>query len=186
MEELRTWIITLVTITVLCSVIEKLAPRGNLNKYVKLVCGLSVTVAMAMPVLNLAGSDLKLDKLAWNDYMKLSEGELKKRIERLREEDTKQMLELYRLSLINDIKGRFRGNDEFFVTAADAVLYEDPDDERYCMVRIIYLTLEPADLNSSNTINKTTVDRIEKQLAEVFAIDEDQIIIELSGFNGGG
>ena len=74
MEELRTWIITLVTVTVLCSIIEKFAPQGNLNKYVKLICGLSVTVVMAMPVLNLwLKSDFKLDDLAWNDYMRLSE-----------------------------------------------------------------------------------------------------------------
>ncbi|MGI6622959.1 MAG: stage III sporulation protein AF [Clostridiaceae bacterium] len=186
MEELRTWIITLVTVTVLCSIIEKFAPQGNLNKYVKLICGLSVTVVMAMPVLNLAKSDFKLDDLAWNDYMRLSEGELKRRIERLQKEDSKQMLEVYRSSLINDIKGRFRGNEEFSVAAADAVLYEDPDDEHYCMVRIIYLTLEPTGMNSSKTINKTTIDHIKKQLTEVFAINENQIIIELSGFNEGG
>lgn len=186
MEALRSWIITLVTVTVLCSIIEKFAPQGSLNKYVKLICGLSVTVVMAMPVLNLVKSELSIDGMVWNDYVKLSEGELKRRIESLQKEDSKQMLEVYRLSLISDIKGRFRGNEEFTVTAADAVLYEDPEDERFCMVRIIYLTLEPAGGNSLKVINKTTVDYIKKQLIDVFAINEDQIVIDLSRFNGGG
>lgn len=185
MDALRSWIITLVTVTVLCSIIEKFAPQGSLNKYVKLICGLSVTVVMAMPVLNLARSDLKIDNLAWNDYMKLSEGELKRRIVRLQKEDSKQMLEIYRLSLISDIRGRFRGNEEISVTAADAVLYEDPEDERFGMIRVIYLTLEPVRKNSVAVINKATVDYIKKQLIEVFAIKEDQIIIDLSNFNGG-
>lgn len=186
MEALKTWIITLVTVTIICTVIEKFAPQGNLNKYVRLVCGLTVTVAMAMPVLNMAKSDFKLDNLAWKDYMKLSEGELKRRIDRLRKEESEQMLEVYRLSLISDIKGRFRGNNEFSVAAVDAVLFEDPDDERFCTIRTIYLTLKPADRNSSKTISKTTVDNIKNQLAEVFAIDGNQIIIYIGGFNEGG
>jgi stage III sporulation protein AF len=186
MEALRTWIITLVTVTVLCSIIEKFAPQGNLNKYVRLICGLAVTVAMAIPVLNLAKSDFTLDSLAWKDYVKLSEGELKRRIEKLKEEDSRKMFEIYRRSLINDIRGRLKGNDMLTVAAADAVLYEDPNDERYCMVRIIYLTLEPTGMNSSRSISKTTIDQIKKQLSEVFAVNENQIIIELSGFNEGG
>ena len=185
MDELRSWIITLVTVTVLCSIIEKFTPQGSLNKYVKLICGLSVTVVMAMPVLNMARSDLQIDNLIWNDYMKLSEGELKRRIDKLQKEDSKQMLELYRISLISDIKARFRGNEEISVTAADAVLYEDPNDERFGMVRVIYLTLEPGSNNSLAVINNATVDYIKKQLFELFAIKEDQIIIDLSRFNGG-
>ncbi|HHW21992.1 MAG TPA: stage III sporulation protein AF [Clostridiaceae bacterium] len=186
MEALRTWVITLVTITVLCSIIEKFAPQGNLNKYVRLICGLAVTVAMAMPVLNLARSDFRLDSLAWKDYVKLSEGELKRRIEKLQEEDSRQMMEIYRQSLINDIRGRLKGSEEFSVAAADAVLYEDPYDELYCMVRTIYLTLEPTGMNTSKAISRTTIDNIKKQLSEVFAIDENQIIIELRGFSEGG
>ncbi|HHY65094.1 MAG TPA: stage III sporulation protein AF [Clostridiaceae bacterium] len=186
MDTLKAWIITLVTITVLCSIIEKFAPEGNLNKYVRLVCGLSVTVAMAMPVLNMAKSGFDFDSMVWNDYVKLSEKELKRRIDRLMEEDSKQMLEVYRQSLINDIKGRFRADPEFSVAAADAVLYEDPNDERYCMIRTLYLKLEPSGRNSTKTIDKAKVEYIKQELTEVFAIDGNQVIIELSGFNGGG
>lgn len=186
MDTLRAWIITLVTITVLCSIIEKFAPEGNLNKYVRLICGLSMTAAMAMPVLNMARNGLEFDSMVWKDYMKLSERELRRRIDRLMEEDSKQMLEVYRQSLLNDIRGRFRGNPEFSVVAADAVLYEDPDDERFCMIRTLYLKLEPSSQNSNRTIGQSTVEYVKNQLTEVFAIDGNQIIIELSGFSGGG
>ena len=53
MDVLRSWIITLVTVTVVCSIIEKFAPQGNLNKYVKLICGLTVTVVIITPALKL-------------------------------------------------------------------------------------------------------------------------------------
>ena len=64
MGELRSWIITLVSITVLCSIIEKFAPQGSLNKYVRLICGLAVTTVIAMPVLNFLRSDFQLDTVA--------------------------------------------------------------------------------------------------------------------------
>lgn len=185
MGELRSWIITLVSITVLCSIIEKFAPQGSLNKYVRLICGLAVTTVIAMPVLNFLRSDFQLDTVAWSQYMKLSEGELKSRIEKLEREDKEQMLELYRISLISDIKTRFKGHKDFVVTGVDAVLYENDKDENFGLVRSLYLTLEPAKESRLAGIDNETVNYIKNQLIGVFAIKEDQIIIDLSKFNGG-
>ena len=117
--------------------------------------------------------------------MKLSEGELKSRIEKLEREDKEQMLELYRISLISDIKTRFKGHKDFVVTGVDAVLYENDRDENFGLVRSLYLTLEPAKESRLAGIDNETVNYIKNQLIGVFAIKEDQIIIDLSKFNGG-
>lgn len=186
MNDLRAWIITMVSITILSTIVEKFAPQGNTNKYVKLVCGLAVTVVIAMPVLNFLKGDFRLENVAWNEYIKLSEGELKKRIERLEKEDSEQMLEIYRKSLIGDIKSRFRGEGEFVVTNVDAVLYENRDDERFGMIRALYLTLEPGSQNRTRTLKAESVARIVKELSEVFAVEKNNIIIDQSRFNGGG
>lgn len=186
MDELRTWIITLVSVTILCTIIEKFAPQGNLNKYVRLVCGLAVTVVIAMPVLNFLKGDFKLESLAWNDYIKLSEGELHKRIEKLQRGDSEQMLELYRQALINDIKSRFMGEGEFIVTQVDAVLFEDSADEAFGMIRALYLTLEPGRENHLKTLKSETIAQIKNELAQVFSMDKDKVIIDVSHFKGGG
>ena len=73
MDVLRSWIITLVTVTVVCSIIEKFAPQGNLNKYVKLICGLTVTVVIITPALKLLKGDFEIDSIVWNQYVKMSE-----------------------------------------------------------------------------------------------------------------
>lgn len=185
MDGLRTWVVTLVSITIVCSIIERFAPQGNLNKYVKLVCGLVVTVVIITPVLNLLKGDFEIDSIAWNQYVKMSEKEFQNRVTRLQEKDLSQMLELYRISLINDVKTRFKGHSEFIVANADAVLYEDPKDERFGLLRTLYLNLKPADGNRMKTINSQTVTYIKNQLKAAFAIEDSQIIIDTSAFSGG-
>lgn len=185
MDVLRSWIITLVSVTIVCSIIEKFAPQGNLNKYVKLICGLVVTVVIVTPVLNLLKGDFDIDSVAWNQYVKMSEGELKSRVARLQEEDSSQILELYRASLINDVKTRFKGHREFIVTNVDAVMFEDQNDERFGLLRSIYLNLEPADDNRMKTVSAETITNIKNQLIAAFGVKENQIIIDLSAFSGG-
>ncbi len=185
MDVLRSWIITLVSVTIVCSIIEKFAPQGNLNKYVRLICGLVVTVVIITPVLNLLKGDFEIDSIAWKQYVKMSEGELKNRILKLQEEDSSQMLELYRTSLINDVKTRFKGHREYIVANVDAVIYEDPKDERFGLLRSIYLDLEPTDDNRMKTVSAQTITNIKNQLIAAFGIKENQIIIDLSAFSGG-
>ncbi|MGI6122559.1 MAG: stage III sporulation protein AF [Acetivibrionales bacterium] len=185
MDALRSWIITLVSITVVCAIIEKFAPRGNLSKYVKLICGLVVTVVIVTPVISLLKGDFAIDNIAWSQYVKMSETELRSRIEKLQNEDKTQMLEIYRTSLINDIKARFKGHKDFLVTNADAVLYEDPDDKDFGLIRRLYLKIEPNVDNNIKTISNQTVAYIKNQLITTFGINDNQIIIDLSAFSGG-
>lgn len=185
MDVFRSWTITLLSITLISSIIEKFAPRGNLNKYVKLICGLVITIVIVTPVLNLIKGDFKIDSMAWNQYIKMSENELKNRAEKLQEKDSSQMLELYKISLTNDIKARFKGHREFIVTNVDAVMFEDAEDEKFGLLRKLYLRLEPSGDNNINTISTETVTYIKNQLIAAFAIKKDQIIIDLNAFSGG-
>ncbi|MCX7772430.1 MAG: stage III sporulation protein AF, partial [Clostridia bacterium] len=165
---------------------DRFAPDGSLNKYVKLVCGLAMTVIIAVPVIQFLKGGFKMETLAWNEYTKLSEGELKRRIERVEKEDSKQMLEVYRQSLIEDIKTRFAGESEFMVTSVDAVLYEDPNSESFGMIRALYIVMEPQKGNFNKTLGAGTLSNIKKELSSVFSVDEQGIIIDTSTFSGGG
>ena len=185
MNELKSWVITLVTISVLCLIIESFAPKGNMGKYVKLVCGLAVTTIIAMPILNFLNSDIEIDSIAWNQYMQISEVELKSKIVKMEEDDSAKILELYRTALINHIKTHFKGHRDFVVTDVDALLYEGYQDDNYASIRCIYITLEPSKENKVGVLSKQSEGYIKNQLTEVLAIKEDQIIIDVSKFNGG-
>lgn len=186
MDELRTWIIALITITILCVLVEKFAPQGNVNKYVRLVSGLVVTVVIAMPVINFLKSDFKFDDVAWNEYVKMSEGELKNRVEKLRKTDDKQILEIYRMSIINDVKNRFMGEEDFEISRVDAVLVESKEHDDFGRIRTLYITLKPAVDNQLKIITDQKLEEIKSKIAQVFDLDKQKILIDVSKFNKGG
>jgi len=186
MDGLRSWIITLVTVVILCTVIEKFAPSGNLEKYVKLTCGLAVTLIISMPVFSLINSGLDIENLVWSDYLKLSEKEMQDRISKLQRENNRQLLEVYRQSLINDIKSRYMGESEFMIDKVDAVLYEEPEKETFGMIRALYLTLRPGLSNHSGAIKDEILQKIRNELSQVFSLEKENIIIDTSSFDRGG
>lgn len=94
---------------------RKVCAGRSLNKYVKLVCGLVVAIVIAGPVIRFLGGDIRIQEVAWNDYVTMSKGEMERRIQRLEEEDARQLLEIYRQSLISDVKYRYQGERDFIV-----------------------------------------------------------------------
>lgn len=184
-DGIRSWVITLVSVSIICTIVEAFAPQGKFNKYVQLVCGLAVTVAIAMPFINIINSGFKLETMVWKDYVTLSDRELQKRIEELQEEDKRHLLEVYRQSIIADIKGRFLGEGDFLVKSVDAVFYEDQSKENFGMIRAMYLVLTPGRENRQKTIDNSTIEAIKDELSHTFSMDRDKIIIDLSSFNGG-
>lgn len=185
MDGIRAWIITLVSVTIICTIVEAFAPQGKFSQYVKLVCSLAVTVAIAIPFINIINKGLNLETVVWNDYVSLSEKEFQKRIEELQEEDSRRLLEVYRQSLVADIKGRFMGEGDFLVKSVDAVFFEDQNKDNFGMIRAMYLVLAPGKENREKTIDADTVNRIKDELSQTFSMDRDKIIIDLSSFNGG-
>lgn len=178
MDVLRTWVITLISVTVICTIVEKFSPQGSLSKYVRLVCGLVVTIVIAMPVLSFFKGDLKLDKMVWNEYAKLSEIELKNRIQKLQKEDSKQMLDVYKEALIADVKTRLRGEADFMVADVDVVIFEDEKKAEFGMIRALYLKVRAGSESKTGTLSNAIVDRIKSELSQVFSIEKDKVIID--------
>jgi stage III sporulation protein AF len=186
MDTLRAWVITLVSVSILCIIAEYFAPKGNLSKYVRLVCGLVVMAAIAMPVINIFKGDLRLDNIVFEDYVKLSQGELRKRVEKLQKDDSGQIIEIYRKSLISDISERFKSEGEFKITNVDAVLYENPNSNEFGEIRALYLILEPGKENKQKVLKQETVQRIKSELSAVFSVNKEKIILDARFFNEGG
>ena len=183
MEQLKTWVITLVTITIICSIIEKFAPQGTLNKYVRLLCGLAVTVVIAVPAIRLLKSDEIFEAMVWKDYLKLSQNEMHQRIIKMERDDSRQILEIYRQSIIRDIKLHYSGENGYTVTQVDAVLVEDSKSKDFGRIRTLYMTLEPGRNNKNKLLKTGTENLIKNHLSEILGIDIENIRIDTGKFN---
>lgn len=184
MDTLRIWVISLISISVICSLIEKLAPEGNLNKYVKLVCGLVVAIVIAGPVIRFMGGDFRIQEVAWHDYLTLSKGEMERRIRRLEEEEAGQLLEIYRQTLISDVKYRYQGEKDFRVLCADVVLQESSQREDFGAIRELYVKVGPPEGDEKAVFTGSTENRIKTELSKALGIDPDRIVVDCSMFEG--
>lgn len=184
MDNLRVWIISLIAISVICSLIEKLAPEGSLNKYVKLVCGLVVAIVIAGPVIRFLGGDFRIQEVAWHDYLTLSKGEMEKRIRRLEEEEAGQLLEIYRQTLISDVKYRFQGEKDFRVIGADVVLQGNSRSDDFGAIRELYIRVGPPEDNENAVFTGSMENRIKTGLSQALAIEPDRIVVDSSIFEG--
>lgn len=184
LDELRVWVISLISITVICSLAEKFAPEGGLNKYVKLVCGLVVAIVIIGPAVRFLGCGFKVQETVWNDYMTISKGEMEKRIRRLEEEKAGQLLEIYRQSLVSDVKYRYQGERDFMVTGVDLVLQEDSRSTDYGAIRELYIKVGPRPGNEKSVFGRLDEERIRDELSRTLGIDRDRIIVDSSIFEG--
>lgn len=184
MDTLRLWVISLISVTIICALIEKFAPGGGLNKYVRLACGLVVTVVIAGPVIKFLGGSFNIRDIAWKDYVNVSEGEMKSRVARLEEEDSRRFLEIYRQSVISDIKTRCAGEDGFTVVDADAVLQEDYHSADYGAIRELYIKVGPPSGNPDAGFDPETEKRLSGEISQAFGVDSKRIIIDSSIFWG--
>lgn len=184
MDALRIWVITLISVSILFSLVEKFAPDGSLNKYVRLVCGLVLTIIIATPVVKFLGGDFEVGEIAWKDYMKLSQRDLEKRVERLEEDDAMQILDVYRDQLEADILDRFSAQKGYRLAAVDLVLQEDYGSKDFGAIRTLYVKVEPAD--SRSLFDDKTRDSLVRSLSGLVGIGEEKIVVDTSLFDKGG
>ena len=81
MEGVRSWLLTLIAVSVLCALADSLMPAGAVKQVGKLVCGLVILCAVLSPV---AGLDLEGGRDWLEDYfagLEVREGELKEQVD---------------------------------------------------------------------------------------------------------
>ncbi|WP_195428370.1 stage III sporulation protein AF [Clostridium sp. D46t1_190503_E9] len=75
MEEIKGFVITLVTMLILMTAIEFIAPDNNMKKYLKFVLGLILISAMLSPIISLFSKGEESISLQIQNYIELSENE---------------------------------------------------------------------------------------------------------------
>ena len=130
------------------------------------------------------GGDFRIQEVAWNDYVTMSKGEMERRIQRLEEEDARQLLEIYRQSLISDVKYRYQGEKDFMVIGADLVLQENSRSSDYGAIRELYIKVGPRPGNENEAFSNLLEERIRTELSQTLGIDKDRVVVDSSVFEG--
>jgi stage III sporulation protein AF len=201
MDFLRGWILNIVSIVLVLLLTGMLVPSGKTKKFVNLVSGFILIIAIITPVLSLLSKGIDIKDFQIRTASLIDKKELEDRKSLWNEKQMKQIGEIYRKKLSGHIENIALNSDGVERAEADAVINEDYESESFGEIRSVYLKIflrDEADMASSvEKVGKIQVgasknslsseekgneeERIEKGIKEklinTLGISEENIII---------
>lgn len=142
LEFIKSWSVNIVVLVMFIVISEMLLPKGRMKKYVNLVTGTILVIAIIEPVTGLFGKPFD-----FSHYQTAAAGRIdKKEIEAasimFEEEQIKQTVRLYRDRLIEQIEYQAREVEGVKDAKADVILNEDHDSPLFGEIKRIYIEAE--------------------------------------------
>jgi len=142
MAFIKDWVLNIVTLVLFIILIEMLVPSGRMKKYVDLVTGFILIIAIINPFIGLFGGKVKLmDSLTANsDY--LDKAEIKKDSSVLEQDRMKQIVEVYRKKIIQRLEQTALDTEGVTSARADVIINEDYNSDNFGEIKRAYLNIE--------------------------------------------
>ncbi|MCX7923266.1 MAG: stage III sporulation protein AF [Clostridia bacterium] len=158
LEFLRSWTINIVTLVIFIVLLEILVPKGKIKKFINLVSGFILIIAIVNPLLGTMknGIELKEFQVANSNFMDRKEIEQSGKI--LEEKQMKQITDVYRNKVIGQIEEHTKTINGIGDVQADVIINEDYKSQNFGEIKRVYLKLS---MNNKNSVVKP-VSRIEK------------------------
>lgn len=139
---LKNWSLNIVTIVIFIVILEMLLPSGKMKKMINLVSGLILVIVLINPVLGILekGVDLKAYQMANSNF--IDKTEIMVNSEVLKEEQTRQITNVYRNKIIDQIESMIKEVKGVFDVKADVIINEDYSSKNFGEVKKVYLTLK--------------------------------------------
>lgn len=148
-EFLKHWVLNIVTLVVFIVLLEIMIPSGKMKKVVNLVTGLILVIALINPLLGLIRKGINLSEysIAASNYIDKKEIMINHEI--LEEKQIKQITNVYREKVINQIESITKDVKGVVDAKADVIINEDYTSERFGEIKKVYLTLIMDDGNEA-------------------------------------
>lgn len=141
MDQVKSWVLNIAAVAILMIVLDLFMPEGRIRKFTQLVGGFVIMFVMINPVLQLIDKGVPVSYAGWQDEVYLLNNRFKYTTETLKDEQNKQVLDLYRSMLISDIKSRLESNNQIVKAEVDVVLNENSASDKFGEIRKLYLNL---------------------------------------------
>jgi len=158
MDFLRGWVLNIVSIVLVLLLTGMLVPTGKTRKFVNLVSGFILIIAIITPVLNLLSKEIEIRDFQIRTASIIDKKELEERKSMWDEKQMKQIGEIYRKKLAGHIENIALNSGKVVNAQADAVINEDYESENFGEIRSVYLKISLED----ETEIKGTVEKVGK------------------------
>lgn len=165
MEFLRSWIINIVTISIILILFEIIVPTGKIKKIINLVSGFILLIAVINPFLTLKNQDFKLTQQAVSDSVYIDKKEIEASSRVMEKKQMKQISEVYKRKLAERIKEETDKIEGVSAANVRVEINEDYESEKFGEINKVYIELKKGEkksdsvnINSIITVKKIEID----------------------------
>ena len=147
LEFIRHWVINIVALVLFIVIIEMLLPNGKMKKYVGIVTGTVLIIAVITPVIELFGGGFDFAAAQTSTSNTISRMQIEKDSMMLEEEQLGQIIQVYCSDMIEQLEHHAEEVEGVKDAKADIIINEDHTSERFGEIKRAYLeiTLEEGD-----------------------------------------
>jgi stage III sporulation protein AF len=162
----REWITEIIGLLVLIVLMEMLLPSGRTRKYANLVTGFILILAIITPPLRFFGAQTMPDKLIMLRDDQIDRTSIKMNSKMFEEEQMNQIVEVYRLKIINQLENLLKDVKGVDGAKADVIINENYSSPAFGEIKRVYLEVYPKKddgLRDADTDKKSVlIDNVKK------------------------
>jgi stage III sporulation protein AF len=201
---LREWVLNIITLVIFIVLLEILIPSGKMKKYVNLVSGFILLIAIINPFVKLVRKDIdfKVFYIQNSNYMDRKDIEAKSKV--LEEQQLKQITEVYRNKIIRQLEDNVKEIKGIKEVGADVLINEDYTSQSFGEIKRVYLYLKllgttdaikpvtrvekvvigknakpPGKDDGKGSIDQNMRNEIEKNVNKILGVNKEDVVITL-------
>lgn len=189
LDEVKSWIIQIAYISILAIIFELLIPSSSMKKYVKVVIGLTIMIAIINPVLGFIKSGININNVLEKEY-NYNNVDISGMTKQAEMERNKLIVDEYKKRLNDQIKERILSMVNASDVEVESSIVDDLNDKSFGLVKEIKITIFNDKNESSNNsgnisievskANEKTseIDNIKNDLSKFYNVPLKNITIE--------
>lgn len=203
MSFLKNWALSIVTLVLFLLLVEIMMPSGSTKKFVNLVAGFILLLAIIRPVTEVFRKDIRISETFYIDSSFLDRSEISRRSDRLEDEQRQQVLNLYRERLLRRIEQAVMETGGIKEAKADVIINEDYESGKFGEVKRVYLELCPGSPGQKDAIevekveigdkkpstgldcSTEVIEEIRAKIGRITNVDEYDVVISIKEAQGG-
>lgn len=197
---LKEWVLNIVILAVILVIIEMMIPSGKIKKYVSLISGFVLIIALITPFLKVFKTEWDIKEYYTNSENFIDRKEIELGSRNLEEKQTEQIIEIYRKKLIDQIEENALSIKGVKEADADVIINENYNGENFGEIKRIYLALRLSDNDSivepvskvkkvqigkeeipgnKKEIDPKVKEQLEEKIIRAFGVSKENIVITL-------
>lgn len=150
LDYIKQWIINIVALVLFIVILEMLLPKGKMRKYAGLVTGAILVIAIINPLLGLLGKKFDFTAAQAVSGNMLGKTQIVNDSGLLKKEQMAQIVEVYRLNIIEQIEYNAKEVEGVKDAKADIIFNEDYDSPAFGEIKRVYLEITAGGMEGSN------------------------------------